>query len=171
MSEWGISEYSGVITPAFFIVLLVVLWKVLRSITGLYTVMVYNNDQIKSVSEMIERLLDEDDSMGSEGAAVVLAEAKRSKKAPAATQKAPKPPKPASTPAPPTPEPAATDERRLFVVPTDDSEQTKRKILSSLRQQPGLGYSGLAEKLGITVAEAKALCAELEREGKIAGRR
>ena len=170
MSEWGISEYSGVITPAFFIVLLLVLWKVLRSINGLYTVMVYNNDQIKSVSEMLERLLGEDESEGSEAAAAP-AEDKRPKKETAATQKAAKPPKPASTPPLPAAEPAATDGRRLFVVPTDDAEQTKRKILSLLRQQPGLGYSGLAEKLGITVAELKAFCAELEREGKIAGRR
>jgi len=163
MSEWGISEYSGVITPAFFIVLLIVLWKVMRSINGLYTVMVYNNDQIKSVSEMLEKLLGEDEPEADEGDAPVPPTAKQPKKVA-------KPPKPAKA-SPTSAEPAATDERRLFVVPNDESEQTKRKILSLLRQQPGLGYSGLADKLGITVPELKALCAELEREGKIAGRR
>ena len=148
MDAW--STGSLIMTPPIFIVLLLVLWKILRAVNGLYTVMVYVNDQINAMSDLIEKLAANAGLVDSKGEGGPAPEA---------------PPAPSAAPA------GDAEDRQLFVVAPADPEQSKRKILSLLRQRPGLRYSDLAEALQTTVDDVKALCSALEKEGKLAGKR
>ena len=60
MEAWG--QFSTIITPCFFIVLLIVLWRLLRGINGLYSVLVYTNDQIREVKDRLKEVLHEEES-------------------------------------------------------------------------------------------------------------
>ena len=51
---WG--PLSTLIPSATFIVLLIVLWKILRSVNGLYISVTYTTDRLREMSEALQRL-------------------------------------------------------------------------------------------------------------------
>ena len=146
MPDWW-PMLSTVMTPPIFVVLLVVLWKLLRGVNAVYTVLVYTHERMNALSATVEKLA------GGEGVDV----------ADDGTGEAPLAP----TAAPP---PADDDDRVLFLASAADPEQLKQKVLALLQQRSGLRYADLAQELGVGVDQVKTLCADLERAGKIGGR-
>ena len=146
MPDWW-NMLSTIMTPPIFVVLLVVLWKLLRGVNAVYTVLVYTHERMNALSAMVEKLA------GGEGGD---AHSDDAEEPPPATRA--------------TPTPVADDDRVLFLAPAVDPEQLKQRILNILQQGSGLRYTDLALELGVGLDKIKALCADLEREGKIGGR-
>lgn len=55
MVEWW-GPLSAIIPSGTFIVLLIVLWKIMRSVDGLYISVTYMNDRLREMSEAVQQL-------------------------------------------------------------------------------------------------------------------
>ena len=146
MPDWW-PMLSTVMTPPIFVVLLVVLWKLLRGVNAVYTVLVYTHERMNALSAMVEKLTGAEGGDAEDDVTDEIS--------------------PAPTAAPP---PADDHDRVLFLAAAADPEQLRQRILTLLQQRSGLRYADLAQELGISVDEVKTLCADLERAGKIGGR-
>ena len=153
---WG--PLSAIIPSGTFIVLLLVLWKIMRNVSGLYISVTYTNDRLRELTEALQRLADDVDSRrGADAVEPATGEA------PAATGEATGTgeSRPADVPRfEPPPEP------RIFVEAAAAHGQLKQKVLALGRQQPGITCADVAAKLGITVEEVKTICAELQKGGQ-----
>ena len=138
---------ATIMTPPIFVVLLVVLWKLLRGVNAVYTVLVYTHERMNALNAMVEKLA------GADGATVEEHNSEDDVTTPHAD-----------------PTSADDDDRVLFVASAADPEQLKEKILNLLQQRSGTRYADLALELGLGLDQVKTLCADLEREGKIGGR-
>ena len=57
---WGL--LSAIVPSGTFIVLLVVLWKILRGVDGLYISVTYTNDRLREISEALQSLAEDAES-------------------------------------------------------------------------------------------------------------
>ena len=160
MPAWW-TMLGSIITPPIFVVLLAVLWKLLRGVNAVYTVLVYTHERMNALSATVEKLA------GSREVASPGSEEDMAAQPAVPRGTAPEP----QTPAPAAPRSvAADDEPELFLTPPAGPEQLKEQILTLLRQRSGLRYADLSLELGISLEQVKTLCAELERSGRIGGR-
>ncbi len=158
---WGV--LSTVIVPPIFIVILVVLWMILRRINGVFTILTYTHEKITNFAEALDM-----EKRERELAREADREAGRTGRQ--ATRSRPAPGRTAASASASRSGPTDMDDRIFYLAETNDPEQLKEEIITLLREGTGLGYGDLAEQLGVGVNRVKALCAELEDAGAIAGR-